>query len=74
MNKIFKKFEALINHSSNNNKKKEQHKNNIVDIFERTLNSDINIMSRIKLIKKQIKFFVTVILSLISLIYLRNLI
>ena len=42
---MFKKLEILINFS-NNQKKKEQCADDIVDIFERTLNNDVSIKSR----------------------------
>ena len=48
---MFKKLEVLINFSSNQ-KKKEQCVNDIVNIFERTLNSDANIKSRKKSFEK----------------------
>ena len=51
MNKMFKKLEALINLSSYQ-KQKEQCINNIVNIFEKTLNSDISIKSRKKSFEK----------------------
>ena len=51
---MFKKFEILINFSSNQ-KKKEQCVNDIIDIFERTLNSDANIKSRKELFEKRSK-------------------
>ena len=54
MNKMFKKFEALINFS-NNQRKKEQCINNIVNIFERTLNNNITIKSRKELFEKRSK-------------------
>ena len=44
MNKTFKKFETLINLSSNQQKKEHCIKN-IVDIFEKTLDSDASIKS-----------------------------
>ena len=49
---MFKKFKILINFSSNQ-KKKEQCVNDIVDIFEKTLNSDANIKSRKKSFEKR---------------------
>ena len=54
MNRIFKKFETLIN-DSNNNKKKEQYTNYIIDIFEKFLNNDVNIKLCIKAIRKRSK-------------------
>ena len=45
LNETFKKLEALINLSSSQ-KKKEQCINDIVDIFEKTLNSDASIKSQ----------------------------
>ena len=48
---MFKKFEILINFSSNQ-KKKEQCVNNIVDIFERTLNNSASIKSQRKSFEK----------------------
>ena len=45
MNETFKKLKALISFSSNQ-KKKEQCINDIVDIFEKTLNSDASVKSR----------------------------
>ena len=47
LNETFKKFEALISPSSNQ-KKEEQYINDIVDIFEKALNSDASIESRKK--------------------------
>ena len=47
MNETFKKFEALINLSSNS-EKKEQCINNIINIFEKILDSDASIKSRKK--------------------------
>ena len=44
MNKTFKKLEALINLSSN--QKKKQCINDIIDVFEKTLKSNVNIKSR----------------------------
>ena len=54
MNKMFKKFKALINFSSNERKKK-QCINDIVDIFEKTSDNDVNIKSRKKSFKKELK-------------------
>ena len=51
MNETFKKLEALINLSSNQ-MKKEQCINNIVDTFEKILNSDASIESRKELFEK----------------------
>ena len=45
MNETFKKLEALIS-SSSSQKKKKQCINNIVDIFEKILNSDASIKSQ----------------------------
>ena len=45
LNETFKKLETLIN-SLSNRRKKEQCINDIVDIFEKTLNSDASIESR----------------------------
>ena len=42
MNEMFKKLEISIN-LSNNERKKKQCINDIVDIFEKTSDSDINI-------------------------------
>ena len=53
-NEMFKKFKVLINLSSNQ-KKKEQCINNIVDIFERTLNSNASIKSRKKSFEKRLE-------------------
>ena len=53
-NEMFKKLEVLINFSSNQ-KKKEQCVNDIIDIFEKTLNSDANIKSRKELFEKRSK-------------------
>ena len=58
MNETFKRFETLINFS-NNREKKEQYAERIVDIFERILNSDINIKSCIKSIEEQSKLLNT---------------
>ena len=54
MNEMFKKLEALINFSSNQ-KKKEQCINDIVDIFEKVLDSDVSIKSRKESFKKLLK-------------------
>ena len=54
MNEIFKKFETLINFLSNERKKK-QCINDIVDIFEETSNSDVNIKSQRKLFERKSK-------------------
>ena len=58
MNEIFEELEALINHL-NNSKKKEQCANHIVNTYERTLNNDISIKSRIRSIKEQSKLLNT---------------
>ena len=42
INEAFKELETLIN-SSSDREKKEQYAKRIVDIFKRTLNSDVNI-------------------------------
>ena len=54
MNETFKRIKVLIN-LSNNQKKKEQYINDIVNIFEKTLNNDININSQRELSEKQSK-------------------
>ena len=54
MNEMFKKFKALINFSSNQ-RNKEQYINNIIDIFEKTLNNDVNIKSRKESFEKESK-------------------
>ena len=58
INEMFKEFEIWINDLSNS-KKKKQCTNHIVDIFERTLNSDISIKSCIKSIKEHSKLLNT---------------
>ena len=54
MNETFKEFETLINFSSNQ-RKKEQCINDIVKIFEKTLNNNVNIKSRKKSFKRRSK-------------------
>ena len=54
MNKTFRKLEALVN-SSSNQKKKEQCTDNIVNIFEKTLNNDISVKSRKKSSERLLK-------------------
>ena len=58
MNETFKGLEALIS-SSSNQEKKEQYAKRIVDTFEKILDSDVNIKSRIKSIEKQSKLLNT---------------
>ena len=58
MNETFKELEALISLSSNQEKKR-QYAERIVDIFEKILNSDANIKSRIKSIEEQSKLLNT---------------
>ena len=58
MNEAFKELEALINFSSNQ-EKKEQYAKRIVDIFEKILDNDVSIKSRIKSIEEQSKLLNT---------------
>ena len=58
MNETFKELEALIN-LSNNQEKEKQYAKRIVDTFEKILDSDANIKSRIKSIEEQSKLLNT---------------
>ena len=55
MNEMFNKLETLINLSSNQRKKKRCI-NDIVNIFEKTLNSDASIKLQKKLFEKRSTF------------------
>ena len=54
MNEMFKKFKVLISFS-NNQRKKKQCINNIVNIFEKTLNGDASIKSQKESFEKRSK-------------------